>query len=127
MRVGLDRNTGEVLEDWDECAQSLGIIGSTAIRSLVLNRSFGSDIPNLVDKPGNQQSVAKFFTAIGRAYLQWEPGFRLTKVALVSLVPGVAQFSISGVFYPNGHLGDYSNPRGVTAFVDTLGLVQAGG
>jgi phage baseplate assembly protein W len=89
MRTGLDRNTGEVLEGWDECAQSIGVIGSTAIRSLVLNRPFGSDCPGLVDKPGNSQSVGRYFTAIGRALRLWEPGFRLDKVQLVALAPGV--------------------------------------
>jgi phage baseplate assembly protein W len=124
MRTGLDRNTGEVLEGWDECAQSIGVIGSTAILSLVLNRPFGSDCPDLVDKPGNAKSVGRYFTAIGRALRKWEPGFKLTRVHLRALTPGLAEFQISGIFYPNGHLGDYSNPQGVSAMVSTIGLIS---
>jgi uncharacterized protein len=127
MRVGLDRNTGEMLTGWDECAQSISVICSTAILSLVLNRPFGSNCPNLVDRPGNKQSIGQYFTAIGRALRKWEPGFRLTKVTLVSLTPGVAAFDIAGVFYPNGHLGDYSNPQGVAVSVAPAGLIVVGG
>ena len=127
MRTGLDRATGEVLTGWAECAQSIGVIVSTAILSLVLNRPFGSDWPDLVDKPGNAPSVGLYFTAIGRALLKWEPGFKLTRVQLLALSPGLASFQISGLFYPNGHVGDYSNPQGVSTVISTFGLISVGG
>jgi len=127
MRVGLDRKTGAVLTGWDECAQSIGVIVTTAIGSLVLNRDFGSGAPDLVDRPGNRQMIAAYFTAIARALRKWEPGFRLTKVTLVGLVPGLASFDIAGVFYPNGHLGDYSNPEGKTVSVAAAGVITVSG
>lgn len=127
MRVGIDRNTGAVLTGWDECAQSINCIVETAIGSLVLNRDFGSKCRELVDRPGNRQQITAYFTAISRALRKWEPGFRLTKVALVSLVPGLALFDIAGVFYPNGHLGDYSNPEGVAVSVAAAGMISVGG
>ncbi|MGO8738628.1 GPW/gp25 family protein [Rhodoblastus sp.] len=127
MRVGLDRNTGEVLTGWDECAQSIEVIATTAIKSLVLNRPFGSDIPDLIDKPGNSQAVTAFFTAIGRALRKWEPGFRLSNVKVLALGPdGIAQFQVSGIFYPNGQLGDYSNPQGQSVTLAPTGIVTAG-
>lgn len=126
MRVGLDRNTGAVLTGWDECAQSIAVISETAIGSLVLNRDFGSDVPGQVDKPGNMRQIAVYFTAIARALRKWEPGFRLTKVTLVGLTPGLASFDIAGVFYPNGHLGDYSNPQGEQVSVAAAGMIQVG-
>lgn len=127
MRVGLDRKTGAVLTGWDECSQSIGCIAETAIGSLVLNRDFGSKCPELVDRPGNRQQIGAYFTAIARALRKWEPGFRLSKVTLVSLVPGRALFDIAGVFYPNGHLGDYSNPQGKTVSVAAAGMIMVGG
>jgi uncharacterized protein len=127
MRVGLDRNTGAVLTGWDECAQSLACIAETAIGALVLNRAFGSNAPDMVDRPGNKPQIAAYFTAIARAYRKWEPGFRLTKITLVSLVPGRALFDIAGVFYPNGHLGDYSNPEGKSVRVAAAGMISVGG
>jgi phage baseplate assembly protein W len=127
MRVGLDRNTGAVLTGWDECAQSIGCIAETAIGSLVLNRDFASTCRELVDRPGNKQQITAYFTAIARALRKWEPGFRLSKVTLASLVPGRALFDIAGVFYPSGHLGDYSNPEGKTVSVAVAGMITVGG
>lgn len=127
MRVGLDRNTGEVLTGWSECAQSLDCIARTAIGSLVLNRSFGSNAPGLQDRPQNKPTIARYFTAIARAYRKWEPGFRLTRITPFRLGgDGVAGFDISGVFYPNGHLGDFSNPEGKSVRVATAGMIVVG-
>jgi hypothetical protein len=81
----------------------------------------------MVDRPGNKKIIARFFTAIARALRKWEPGFKLTKVSLVSLVPGHASFDIAGVFYPNGHLGDYSNPQGVATAIVSTGVISVGG
>lgn len=127
MRIGLDRNTGAVLTGWDECAQSIAVIVSTAIGSLVLNRPFGSNCRDLVDRPANSQTVGRFYGAIARALAKWEPGFKLSKVMLTAFSAGVATFNIAGVFYPNGHLGDYSNPQGVATMVSTPGLITVGG
>lgn len=127
MRVGLDRTTGEVLTGWDECAQSINCIVETAIASLVLNRDFGSGARDLIDRPGNRQQIAAYYTTIARALRKWEPGFRLTRVSLTSLSPGLAAFDIAGVFYPNGHLGDYSNPQGVAVQVAPAGMISVGG
>jgi len=127
MRVGLDRTTGELLTGWDECAQSLQCIAQTAIGSLVLNRTFGSDISDLIDKPQNTATIAKYFTALARAFHEWEPGFRLTKITPTRLgSDGVVAFDIAGVFYPNGHLGDYSNPQGETVQVAPAGMISVG-
>jgi len=125
MRVGLDRRTGEVLTGWDECAQSLGCIAETAIGSLVLNRQFGSDIPGLQDRPQNGATLGDYFTALARAFAAWEPAFRLTKITPVRLGgDGVAGFDIAGIFYPNGHLGDYSNPQGQVVRVAPAGMIK---
>lgn len=127
MRVGLDRRTGELLTGWDECAQSIGVIVTTAVGSLVLNRAFGSDLPGLVDRPGNEETVAACFMAIAEALRKWEPGFRLSKITLASLSAGQIAFDIAGVFYPDGHLGDYANPQGVATTAAAPGLISVGG
>ncbi|MBB4199053.1 hypothetical protein GGD83_002864 [Rhodoblastus sphagnicola] len=127
MRVGLDSNTGETLTGWDECAQSLNCIAQTAIGSLVLNRTFGSDIPDLLDRPQNSPTIGRYFTALARAFRAWEPGFRLTKITPTRLgSDGGVGFDIAGVFYPNGHLGDYSNPQGQSVQVAPAGMIAVG-
>ncbi len=109
MRTGLDARTGAILQGWDECAQSIGFIARTAIGSLVLGRSFGSKVPALQDAPMNQLAIMAHFMAIAEALRRWEPGYRLTNVKVISLsADGVASFTLTGVYYPNGYLGDYS-------------------
>ena len=109
MRTGVDRNTGKVLTGWDHCAQSILDIVSTAIGARTLARPYGSDAPNLIDRPQSPPSIAAHWSAIAEALRKWEPGFRLKQVSATQLGPdGVAGFSLEGDFYPNGHLGDYS-------------------
>jgi len=125
MRAGLDRNTGEALTGWAECAQSISCIAQTAIGSLVLNRTFGSNIPALQDRPQNIATIGQYFVAIADALLKWEPGFRLTKITPIKLgADGVAAFDIAGIFYPNGHLGDFSAPEGKSVTVAPAGLIK---
>jgi len=108
-RVGISRRNGTVLTGWDECRQSIEVIASTAIGSLVLNRSFGSKIPSLVDAPMSPPAMMAHFMAIAEALRKWEPGYRLKSIALNSASSsGAVSFTLAGVFYPNGHLGDYS-------------------
>lgn len=109
MRTGVDRDTGELLGGWADVVQSIGVIVTTAIGALVLNRDFGSDVPGLQDRPQSPPAIVDHFMAIAEALRKWEPGFRLRKVSVVQLGPdGVAGFSLSGDYYPNGHRGDFS-------------------
>jgi len=109
MRTGVDRNTGKVLTGWDHCAQSILDIVSTAIGSRTLARPYGSNVPNLVDRPQTPPSIAAHWSAIAEALRQWEPSFRLRQIAATQLGPdGVAGFALAGDYYPNGYLGDYS-------------------
>ncbi|HEY8136264.1 MAG TPA: baseplate assembly protein [Methylocystis sp.] len=118
MRTGIDRNTGELLTGWDECAQSINVIVSTAIGSLVLNRDFGSDVPALQDRPQNRASIFDHFMAIAEGLRKDEPGYRLRKIQVDKAASdGLTSFVLQGDFYPNGHLGDYSvveTGRGLT-------------
>lgn len=109
MRTGLDRRTGEVLTGWDECAQSIGVIVTTAIGSVTLARDFGSDGPPLLDRPMNRAAIFDHIMAIAEALRREEPGFRLTKVNVLSAgADGMIVLEQLGDFYPNGHLGDFS-------------------
>lgn len=125
MRVGVDRNSGELLTGWDECAQSIAMIAETAIGSLPLARDFGSNGPMLLDRPMTPPTIMDHFMAIAEALRKWEPGYRLRQVTVNRLGgDGVAGFIVSGDFYPNGHLGDYSvveNGRGVDVLANIAG------
>ncbi|MBV1702625.1 MAG: GPW/gp25 family protein [Hyphomicrobiales bacterium] len=117
-RIGIHRVTGEVLTGWAHCAQSIGIILTTAIGSLIMARDFGADVPSLIDAPASARVVLALMSATAQALAKDEPGFKLTKVQILSLDgTGLAQFTLAGVFYPNGHLGDYSVSSQVSASV----------
>ncbi len=109
MRTGIDRNTGAALTGWDHCVQSILDIVSTAIGSRVIARPYGSNGPNLVDRPQSPPSIVAHWSAIAEALRQWEPSFRLRQVSATRLgADGVAAFALAGDYYPNGYLGDYT-------------------
>jgi len=126
MRTGLDRRTGDVLTGWDECAQSIGVVVTTAIGSVTLARDFGSDGPPLLDRPMNRASIFDHIMAIAEALRREEPGFRLTKVNVLKAGPdGAIMFEQLGDFYPNGHLDDFSFvEKGRSAIAGPFALTQ---
>lgn len=117
-RIGIDRQTGGVLTGWAHCAQSIAVIWSTMLNTLLFARDFGSNVPGLVDRPMSGRSIADVYVAGVEALRRDEPGFRPTRVSLVRAgADGVATFEIAGDFYPNGHLGDYSVKETVSTAV----------
>jgi len=124
MRIGIDRQTGQVLTGWAHCAQSIAVILSTAIGTRIMRRTFGSDVPRLVDRPSNHASVVLFVGRVADALQKWEPGFVLRKVQVLALgADGQTQFSVVGTFYEDGHLGIYTNPVPVSAIYDAAGIL----
>jgi phage baseplate assembly protein W len=109
MRTGLDASTGQVLTGWDHCVQSIGIILTTRVGSRVMRRSFGSGLRDLQDRNPDPRTMIEIFGAIAQALRTHEPGFRLRRITPLKVGDdGVAEFDLSGTFYPYGHLGDYS-------------------
>jgi uncharacterized protein len=109
MRQGMDQTTGKILTGWDHCVQSIGVVLTTRIGSRVMRRAFGSEVRALQDRNPDQRTMLVVFVAMAAALRQWEPGFRLIKIVPERLgADGVAVFTLAGVFYPRGHLGDYS-------------------
>jgi phage baseplate assembly protein W len=109
MRVGVDGRTGQVLTGWAHCAQCLGNILSTLIGQTGMLRQYGSPALDLQDRNGTPLNIMRIYVGVAAAIRSWEPGFRLRTVQIVRAGPdGVFALLLSGIFYPNGHLGDYS-------------------
>jgi hypothetical protein len=110
--TGINRETGAVLAGWPHVQQSLGVIFSTAFGERVMRRWFGSAVPALLGRNLINSTVLRFWTAICTAIDLWEPRFRITKItALASATEaraGKIGFALVGVYYPRGHLGDYT-------------------
>ncbi|SFD76256.1 hypothetical protein SAMN05428997_1534 [Bosea sp. CRIB-10] len=109
MRHGFDATTGKPLSGWAHCVQSIAVILTTRIGSRVMRRAFGSLVPELQDRNATPLLIMQVYAAVAAALRAYEPGFRLRTIQLSrSGADGIFAFQISGIFYPRGHLGDYS-------------------
>lgn len=124
MRTGTDARTGLLLTGWAHCVQSIGIILTTRIGWRVMQRDFGSTLDELQDRNSTPKRIMEAYAAVAEALRQWEPGFRLRTIQLMRAGPdGVFAFELHGVFYPRGHLGDYSASEERSALI---GATDAG-
>lgn len=114
--AGTNDVTGQVITGWPEVQQSLSTILTTPKGSRVMRRDFGCDHHRLLDRPGNVGTIVDAFSAIveaieprlvdGKQY--GEPRFDLVRIAVTRSEAGFAEFELSGLYYPRGHLGDFS-------------------
>ncbi|WP_244543627.1 GPW/gp25 family protein [Bosea sp. CRIB-10] len=101
--------TGKPLSGWAHCVQSISVILTTRIGSRVMRRAFGSLVPELQDRNATPLLIMQVYAAVAAALRAYEPGFRLRTIQLSRFgADGIFAFEISGIFYPRGHLGDYS-------------------
>jgi phage baseplate assembly protein W len=127
MRSGIDRATGKLLTGWDHCVQSIAVILTTRVGSRVMRRAFGSAALELQDRNATSKRIMQIYAACASAIKRWEPGFRLRTIKLTrGGADGVFAFEIAGIFYPRGHLGDYSASETVSAALaaNQSGLVE---
>lgn len=131
----IDRETGKELSGLDDVWQSIGTILSTPLKALVFARDFGSLLPRMVDRALNPITLIEFFAAFPEAVnrinpetlMMEEPRFRVRRMKLStdSDIPnGRAIFDVEGVYFPRGHLGDYSiaeDAFGQVVVVDSTG------
>lgn len=118
MRVGFSAETGQLIYSWDHCVQSLTTILTTEIGEAVQRRDFGAKHPDMIDRPQNLESVLDLYVSVVQAIEPrlsegrqlGEPGFILTQASIDVATAGEVSLILSGVFFENGHLGDYSNP-----------------
>jgi hypothetical protein len=107
--VGINRSSGEVLTDWEHVMQSILDIMTTPIGTRVMRRDYGSNIPDLIDRPQGRDTVLEVALALGEALEKWEPRFRLSSVYISDAgADGEMTLSVMGDYYPRGHLGDYT-------------------
>lgn len=131
-RVGIDARTGRILLGWDHCLQSIIKHLTTELNERVQLRSFGGRVPSIIDRPQNLETVIDLYVAVaetleprmieGRQH--GEPGFVLLRTSIDAATPGRVSLGVGGVFFENGHLGDFSNPSERAA---TLFLAEAEG
>lgn len=125
--TGIDRRTGRIVSGWQHVEQSLEVIFATQFGERVMRRWFGSSVPELLGRTNlTNSAVLRFWTAVCVAIDLWEPRFRVTKITSFASTDkaraGKIGFAIVGVYYPRGHLGDYS-----VSIPKTLNVGSGGG
>jgi phage baseplate assembly protein W len=125
--AGIDRNTGKRIDGWPEVAQSLQVLVSTRLRTRVMRRWFGSTLPRVVDHGIAPGVLIDYYAALAETFSpRNEPRFRLARMRLSEDSDpknGIAIFDYEGLYYPRGHLGDFSiveTARGTVALSDEM-------
>lgn len=120
--TGINAATGAPLTDWAHVQQSLAKILTTRIGTRVMRRDFGSDLPDLVDRKMTPGNILLIYSAAATAIERWEPRFRMLAGRLNAAGylatqdgrtvragdGGIVSLELHGLYYPRGHLGDYS-------------------
>lgn len=105
MAVGMNRETGKPVSDADHLRQSIRDILSTRIGTRTMLRDYGSNIPELVDLPINQTTIAAIKADMINALNVWEPRMRVNRVVLSEILSsGSITFDVYLTYLPNGQV-----------------------
>lgn len=127
-RNGMDRYTGKLLQGWPHVLQSIELIYATPFVSRVLRRWVGSFVPPILGRNITTHNIATFYWALTSALDLWEPDYKITHVnfmnAAVQSNPALGALTVAGqeamiragngifqntgIYYPRGHLGDFT-------------------
>lgn len=100
---GMDRTTGKPIDAIEHLRQSIADILGTPIGSRVMRRTYGSQLPELIDQPDNGTTRVRAYSAIAGALMKWEPRLRLSRLQLFSGArPGQVVLEIDGIYTPPG-------------------------
>lgn len=118
MRVGVNAATGQLLYGWDHCIQSIGKCLTTRFETRALRRHLGCLVPDIQDANAEPRTILELYVAIADALNDpdgGEPGFSLQTIEMVEYGrAGRFAFILDGIYYPRGHLGDWSLSERVT-------------
>ena len=80
--IGMNRKTGRRIEGIDHIKQSINDILTTPIGSSLMNREYGSLLPELIDHPTNDANTLRLMSATVMAISQWEPRVAINRVGV---------------------------------------------
>lgn len=100
--IGIDRNTGQLIEGVAHLRQSLQDLLTTPKGSRLMRGDYGSDLPRLVDLPVNSELVIDIIGETAGAILKWEPRFQVSDVQVTTITASQVILAISGKYMPDG-------------------------
>ena len=81
--IGMNAETGKVLDGLDHLRQSIKDILTTPIGTRVMRRDYGSRLFDLLDRPMSPELIADIQAAVVMAITKHEPRIQLTKVEVL--------------------------------------------
>jgi uncharacterized protein len=99
--LGMNAQAGQPLSGIDHLRQSLRDILTTRIGTRVMRRDYGSQLPELVDRPMNPRLAMDLYAATAEAIQRWEPRLKLTRVQIVNAARGQICLDLIGVYLPD--------------------------
>lgn len=114
---GIDRITGKLISGWRHVEQSIWVLLTTSKKSRVMRRQVGAGVPRFVDSPMNPVNIIDLYASVAKAIADYEPRFRVSRMSIESVSQGgQISVAIQGVYFPRGHLGDFtvSEPKTVS-------------
>jgi len=100
--TGMDAATGSRLAGLAHIRQSVRDILTTRIGERVMRRTYGSDLPALVDRPMNDALLVDLYAATAGAIATWEPRIALRQVWAERIADGHASLVLEGTLQPDG-------------------------
>lgn len=101
---GMSRNSGAALAGIDHLRQSIADILTTPMGSRRMRPEYGSNLPRMVDQPGNAGWVAAVQAEAARAIARWEPRLQLKRITLSAVLEGCFHFRLEGDYQGETHL-----------------------
>lgn len=95
--LGMHAATGRPLSGLAHIRQSVSDILTTPIGSRLMRRRYGSEVPELIDKPLNSATVLRIYAATAYAIRLWEPRLNLTGLQFEPGAAGAASLILDGV------------------------------
>ena len=116
--AGIDRHTGQPVDNLASTFQGVEVIVSTRIGSRIMRREFGGGIAELLGRLVTPALFAAWQQLLATAIDLWEPRLRVRRVTVRSSVEelrlGHAAMTIEADYRPRGHLGDFTVERVVS-------------
>lgn len=96
--IGMNKQTGRRIAGIEHLRQSINDILTTPIGSVVMNREYGSLVPELIDHPTNGSNTLRLMSATVMAIGRWEPRVAISKVGFaLGDVPGQSFVDLEGM------------------------------
>lgn len=125
-RTGMDRATGRLLRGRTHAEQSVRDILSTRTNQRIMRLEYGWDSQALRGENMTAANILKAYASLVQAVHSQEPGVRIARMEPSYLAgrEGAIGFDLHQIFYPYGHLGDYSVAEGFSMTVPASVLVR---